>query len=827
MIAIVSPLAGWITPLENVPDPVFAERMLGDGIAIDPVEGRVLAPAAAVVSSVHPAGHAITLKLDTGPVLLIHIGLDTVALDGDGFTPTVRDGDHVAQGQTLIEFDLDLLARRARSLVTPVIVTNGDAFCVAVSAGEGRIDTGEPLLTLEAVAQAAIAQPVMHATASRSLRLLLAHGLHARPAARIANLAGEFDAQVEIVADDGRTASARSPVTILGLGLRHGGNVTIRGEGPQADKAVAAIAELLDSGMGELLPLAERHGAAAAPEPPQLPHELRGISAVAGMAIGAAWQVKQQEIAVPEEASDPQAEREALAAARARVEGELKAEAEGDDPGAAVAAAHLAMIGDPAMEEAAQRLIAEGKSAAFAWRDAVRQFAAPLRASGDRRFADRFDDLMDLERRILADLVGAHVESARPPKGAILLAETLYPSQLKKFAELGIAGIATAAGGATSHAAIIAAGLGLPMVVGLGSALLRVEDGTPLVLRGDTLVVASDASTLARAREEAEQRERIHEAARARADELAITADGQRIEVFANLGSVADATLAVAQGAEGCGLLRTEFLFLDRVAPPDEAEQCHAYQQIADALGERPLIVRTLDIGADKPAPWLPLEPEDNPALGLRGIRLQLAQTGLLQTQLRALLGVRTAGPLRIMLPMVSAVGELRDAKAILQSLAVEMNVSAPELGIMVETPAAALLAAILAEQAAFFSIGTNDLSQYALARDRTNPAVAAGLDGLDPAVLRLIDETIRGAGSRGRVTGVCGGLAAMAEAVPILVGLGITELSVPAGSVAEIKAVVRALDVARCRTLATEALSAPDAGTVRALAGLFLEQTA
>jgi phosphocarrier protein FPr/phosphocarrier protein len=426
---------------------------------------------------------------------------------------------------------------------------------------------------------------------------------------------------------------------------------------------------------------------------------------------------------------------------------------------------------------------------------------------------------------MLVELTGAPADSPQPPSGAILIGDTLYPSQLKAFAELGIAGVATAAGGATSHAAIIAAGLGVPMVVGLGEGLAAIEDGTPLILSGDRLAVAADAAVLARAKEEAAHREELLAAARGRAHEAATTVDGTRIEVFANLASVADASLAVALGAEGCGLLRTEFLFLDRDTAPGEAEQRDAYQQIADSLGERPLIVRTLDIGADKPAPWLPMEREDNPALGLRGIRLQLARPDLLETQLRALLGVRSAGPLRIMLPMVAQLAEIRETRAILGRLAEELGVDAPELGIMVETPAAALLAGTLAEEAAFFSIGTNDLSQYALARDRTNPAVASGLDGLDPAVLRLIEETVRGANAHGRVTGVCGALAALSEAVPILLGLGVTELSVPAAAIAETKAIVRSLDFGKCRALATEALAAPDAESVRALAGTILEQ--
>ena len=823
MITISSPLAGWVTPLDDVPDPVFAERMLGDGVAVDPVDGRVVAPGDGVVSTIHAAGHAVTLDLDAGPVLLIHVGLDTVGLGGEGFTPRVTDGQRVARGDVLIEFDLDLLARKARSVVTPVIVTNAEQFRVASCAANGPIEAGRPLFSVEAT-DAVPAADTVHATALRSLRLVLAHGLHARPAARIAKLAGDYDAQLEIVTEDGRAASARSPVAMLGLGVRHGDRLTLRGGGLQAEAAAAAIAELLDSGMGELRPLDD---AAVISAPAEMPAsgELRGVSAVPGVAIGPAWRLRQTEVAIQEQAADPEQERASLAAARSRLEAALQADAQGADPTASIAAAHLAMVEDPDLDEAAQRHIVAGKTAAFAWREAIRQFAAPLRALNDARFAERLDDLMDIERRILAELGGRPVDAPKPPENAIVVAETLYPSQLKSLADAGIAGIVTSAGGATSHAAIIASGLGLPLVVGLGPALDAVEDGATLILDGACVRIAADDAEVTEARRQIAAQAERREAARARAHEPTLTADGTRIEVFANLGSVADAEIAVAEGAEGCGLLRTEFLFLDRDLPPEENEQRAAYQAIADALGERPLIVRTLDIGADKPAPWLPMAAEDNPALGLGGIRLQLARRDLLETQFRALLGVRTTGPLKIMLPMVSTLVELGDARTVLDGLAAEMNVTAPELGIMIETPAAALMAETLAQEAAFFSIGTNDLSQYVLARDRTNPAVAAGLDALDPAVLRLIDATVRGGKGHGRVTGVCGGLAAMPEAVPVLLGLGVGELSVPAAAIAETKAIVRSLDLAKCRGLASEALAARDAEIVRALASRMLEQ--
>ncbi|GAA4770971.1 phosphoenolpyruvate--protein phosphotransferase [Stakelama sediminis] len=827
-VPIASPLAGWATPLDKVPDPVFSDRMLGDGIAIDPVEGQLTAPGNGVVTNIHPAGHAVTLTLDSGPVLLMHIGLDTVGLGGAGFSPLVTEGQRVAAGDTLIRFDLDQLARTARSLITPVIVTNGEAFRIVSRTGEGVVAPGAPLLTLEAVATGEPAK--YRATTSgpqieQTIALPLAQGLHARPAARIAKLASDFDADIALCAEGGHSASARSSVAMLGLALTHGASVSLRATGPDAGAAVNAIVALIESGMGELLPVGT---AVAQPRPvPALPDTLTGVVAAPGMAIGPAFRLNTEAIAVPETGENPAGETRKLEAAKAQVRAALETEAAGDGPQAEIAAAHGALLDDPTLDEAARSVIAAGKSAGFAWRQAIDRAARPLRSTGNKRFAERLDDLADLEHRVQVALLGEAAQPTRPPEGAILVAETLYPSQLMALADAGLSGIATAQGGATSHVAIIAAGLGLPLLAALGPALGLVEDGTDLILTDGTLHIAPGKVAIDRARAASAARAARRRAARARADESAVTTDGTRIEVVANLGSVADAQSAVSEGAEGCGLLRTEFLFLDRAAPPDEAEQRATYQQIADTLGERPLIVRTLDIGADKPAPWLPMADEENPALGLRGIRLQLARRDLLETQFRALLGVEARGRLRIMLPMVAAADELREAHALLHRLAGERGVSAPELGIMVETPAAALTAETLAREAVFFSIGSNDLSQYALARDRTNPAVAAGLDGLHPAVLRLIDATVRGGRAHDRWTGVCGGLAAVPEAVPILIGLGVTELSVPAAAVAEIKALIRTLDLNYCRTLAARALTATDAAAVRALVEPLLEQAA
>ena len=822
-LTIASPLAGWATALDSVPDPVFSGRMLGDGMAIEPTEGRLVAPGAGVIATLNPSAHAVTIDLDDGAQLLIHIGIDTVALGGKGFIAHAKEGQRVAAGDLLIEFDLDFLARHVKSLITPVIVTSGGGIR---SAADRLVAAGDALFTIDGknAAQGPVETP---ASALRTLRLPLKHGLHARPAARIADLAKSFDATVELRTPEGKTASALSPVAMLALTLGHGAELIVAAGGAQAEEAATAIADLIASGMGELEPVtgdASAPAASVADVPQDAPTgPVRGVTAAPGFVLAKSFHFGEAPAPKLRETSrGADEERAALDAARVTVRNHLLPRSTGNDAAAQVAQAHLAFLDDPALLAEAKRAILAGSPADKAWIEAGRGFAAALASAGDR-FAERIDDLRDVERQILGALHGEALER-KVPNGAILIAREILPSELMALGDAGIAGICTAEGGPTSHAAIIAASMGIPMLTALGRGIELVADGTPLILDATdgSVVVAPSAAEQKAAKADQKRREESRAEARTRLAEPAVTRDDRHIEVFANLGSVADAVKAVKEGAEGCGLLRTEFLFLDRPSAPDEAEQRATYQGVADALDGRPLIVRTLDIGADKPAPYLPMPAEENPALGVRGLRLGLARPELLATQFRALIGVK-ANDLKIMLPMVASADELLKARAILDREAKAMGQPAPPLGIMVETPAAALIAETLAKDAAFFSIGSNDLSQYALAMDRTNAGTAAGLDALHPAVLRLIRATVDGGKTNDRWTGVCGGVAADPLAVPILVGLGVTELSVPPAAVAEIKQMVRQVDAASAAELAARACDAPDAFAVRALVRSYM----
>jgi phosphoenolpyruvate-protein phosphotransferase len=817
--AILAPLAGWSAPLSEIPDAVFAKAMLGEGAAIDPLSCELRAPCDGEVISIAAARHAVALRTAAGAEILLHVGVDTVGLGGEGFELQVRKGDRVRAGDVLLTFDLDAVARRAPSLMTPVIVTNGERFRVLPAQLGREVRPGDLLFELEEIgapsagASVAGSAPVV----SETVVVAHAHGIHARPAALIARLAKSLPYELEIRAR-GRGASARSAVALMSLGIRGGDELVIVGFEPAAAAGVAAVAKVIR----EL----EHVAPAPAPAPaasalPAEPGKLRGVVASRGFALGSAFYLQHIDVEVAEFGTGFDAENTAFDRARDEVRARLTRVAAGAAPAVRdILSAHLEILDDPQLTQDARAAIGQGKSAGFAWRAALRVSVAALQSTGDARIGERVDDLRDLEQQVLVALGAASVVATGVPDGSILLARDLAPSQFIDLDTKKLAGIVLAAGGPTSHVAILAAAAGVPMLVAAGPALLEIAAGTRLVLDAEqgTLRVDPAADELAAAQQQLAQRRERRAREQAAAQRDCHLASGERIEVFANLtGSLADAQQAVEQGAEGCGLLRTEFLFLDRAQAPTEDEQLRCYQEVARVLGQRPLIIRTMDIGGDKPIPYLPLPPEDNPALGLRGIRTSLWRPDLFEAQLRALLRVTPAGQCRILLPMITEPGEIHAVRALLEKLAAGQP--RPQLGAMIETPASALLADAIAAATDFLSIGTNDLTQYTLAMDRGNAELAARVDGLHPAVLALIAR-VGAAGERhGKLVAVCGGLASDPVAAPILLGLGVRELSVVPSLIPALKARLSGLTLAACRDLATRALALESADAVRQLA--------
>jgi phosphocarrier protein FPr/phosphocarrier protein len=813
--------------------------MMGDGVAIDPTAGQVLAPCDARVLSIHRARHAITLQAANGAELLIHIGLETVALNGKGFEVLVEAGQEVRCGDRLIEFDLDAISRGALSLITPMVVVNSADFELTRQVSGALVGFGDPILEVrpKGAAKAAAGTTTGQGEARRSITVPLEHGIHARPAARIVDALKGVDAEVVLI-KGGLRASARSVVALMGLAVRLGDDIAVAATGPEAEAAVAKLCSLIEGGMGEAAD-PHRSEAAAPAAPPQPlspsasfgPPTARGVKAAPGLAIGRAVYLNGPEPVIVENGAGEATERGRLTGALNKVRAALNtaigaAEAAKDQQRTDILTAHLAVLDDPDLVDAALDGVARGRSAEAAWRDALATPAEALKATQDPRLAERVADLLDLQRRVIRVLSGAPELTAVLAPGTIVLAEELLPSDLMGLDASALAGVCMAAGGPTSHVAILAAAQGVPMVVAAGPDVLSVQEGATLILDADAaaLWVSPSAEALAAAQVSLADRRQRRAAARAAAHEACRMADGTRIEVYANVGSVADAAAALAIGAEGTGLVRTEFLFLERQTPPDEDEQLEQYQGVATALDGRPVIIRTLDVGGDKAAPYLPLPAEENPALGVRGVRVSLWRPELMRSQLRAILRVKPFGQCKIMLPMVADLDEVRAVRVVLdeeaKSLGIEGRV---ELGVMVETPAAAISADILAREVDFLSVGTNDLTQYVLAMDRGNAQLAARIDALHPAVLRMIDQTCKGARKHGRWVGVCGGLASDPLGAAILIGLGVTELSATVAAVPEIKAQARRLTLVQCQDLAERVLQLSSPQAVRAMAAAEL----
>jgi phosphocarrier protein FPr/phosphocarrier protein len=810
-------MKGWVAPLDEVPDPVFAERILGDGLAIDPTGATVHAPCDAVVASV--ARHALTLRAGNGAEILIHVGLETVALHGQGFVTHVREGQAVHTGDPLLTFDLDFLATKAKSLISPVVITNGDAFAIIRRNTDRETALGEFLMELRPLAAQTTSLSSLGA-AARDVVVRLAHGIHARPAAQISAAAKRFGCEIELSVR-GRRVNAKSIAALMSLGVRKDETVTIVGRGSDAADAVVALGDLIDHGIEEAPETPPPPAPVAAPTADLPPNALRGVCGSPGLVIGRALQLRATEFAVVEQGKGVAHETAALGDALTQVRLRLdRLAAGGNRQRREILSAHLALLDDPELMRQVHAAIEDGKSAAFAWREAIRGYAEAFRAIDDARMRERVGDLVDLERQVAAALCGDAGLGARAlPPDTILIADELLPSELAAAGP--IAGFATAAGGPTSHVAILAAGMNVPALMSLGRDALDIADGTVLFLDAEAalLHIDPDAALLERARAAIAQRAAGESAARAHAHEDCRMADGTRIAVLANLGAGADeAAAAIAAGAEGCGLLRTEFLFMDRETPPSEDEQAAAYQAIASTLRALPFKIRTFDIGGDKPVPYLALPAEDNPALGLRGIRAALWRSDLLKTQLAAILRV-TPAP-RIMLPMVASLSELSDVRAILASLHAP---AATQLGVMIETPASAVLAGQFAHEADFFSIGTNDLTQYTLAMDRGHAQLAPQIDAFHPAVLALIAQAAAGAAAHDKPVAVCGGLAGDPLAAAVLIGLGVRELSMPASAIARVKSAVRTLTLEQCRTAAAEALQKSSPQEARAVAAKYL----
>lgn len=838
-LVLHAPLSGVYVAIANIPDPVFAEKMVGDGCAIDPTCNLLVAPFDGIVTQLHDAKHAIAITHASGIEVLLHIGLDSVALKGQGFKTKVALNQKVSTGEPLIEFDADYIATHAQALMTEIIITNSDLVEQFEFTKATLISQGEHLFTMTLAGAVATTEVVAGDASTESATVILPNpqGLHARPAAVLVEAVKKSGCQVTLAKSD-KTAKANSVVSLMGLGTKRADHLLLTVIGSNAAKHLANIKAAIDAGLGETFePLTEAEQAApsaaavieVAPETPLIgvketvAGQIAGVAAAPGLAIGEAFWLQTELPDYPTTATDSAAEAKRLKAAITESDRQLEAliSTNAGTSQAEIFTAHRGMLTDDELIQAALAALQNGASSEAAFAQAIDAQVNILTATNDPLLAGRAADLHDLESRVLKNLLGVAINLSYPDN-CVVVAKDLTPSVTASLDTEKVLGFVTEVGGASSHSAIIARALGLPAIAGLGTDIRTIKAGDKLMIDGQAGTIRINPSN--------EQIEHLQTAKKARQAKLtqaeqdaplpASLKDGRHIEVMANIATASDAAKGLSKSADGSGLLRTEFLFQDRQSAPTEDEQLASYREILAAMPGKPIIIRTLDVGGDKPLSYLPLPAEENPFLGERGIRIGLNRPSILRTQVRAILRAHGEfGNAKIMFPMIARLEELVAAKAVVQEEADNLGIKACDVGIMIEVPSAAMIADQLAEHAEFFSVGSNDLTQYVLAMDRGHPKMAAFADGLEPAVLRMIAQAVKGAQKHGRWVGVCGGIASDPEAVPVLIGLGVTELSCSVPVIPEIRAIVRQLDEATCTQVANAALNATDAKAVRALA--------
>lgn len=655
------------------------------------------------------------------------------------------------------------------------------------------------------------------------------NGIHARPAAKIVSLAADFSADLTICVNN-RTASAKSMSQIALLNAKQGDEAVFFADGNDANALLDALQGLAAEHFGDIT-TAQTPQSAPSSHNTDLPAAvIAGLSASGGFAVGKTHHFDHHIPTVtPEPITDSEAEIIRLDAAIQEAVSNLRDQVQqmntsGHESESAIFEAHRLMLLDSAIQQPAyEKIRSEKVNAPYAWWMSVEALADAYRRTERELVQQRAQDVLDAGARVLRILLPTQAQSKPLPAGVILVAHDLTPSDTAQLNPLNVRGIATVYGGTTSHTAIIARSMGIPAVVGVGAALLELAEDETIALDGDRgwVYTAPSTSQIATFHAEIEARTAKQRTLIAASRQPAITTDQRQIDVAANVGAPADCEPLIEQGAEGVGLFRTELLFMGRDAAPTEEEQIAAYTAAAQHLNGHPVIIRTLDIGGDKPVRYLPTVPEDNPFLGYRGVRYWLGNPDLAQTQLRAICRASADHNLKLMFPMIGTVDEFIAARALLREVQASLYAKGiaydhqMEVGIMIEVPSAVLGADQLARLVDFASIGTNDLTQYLMAADRGNPQVASLANPFQPGVLRAIQTAVAALHAAGKWVGMCGEMAGNPLATRLLIGMGLDELSMSAPSIPQVKALIRKTSYAEAQTIAQTALTLATADEV------------
>lgn len=650
-------------------------------------------------------------------------------------------------------------------------------------------------------------------------------GMHARPASILAEEAAKYtDTDIRIRNND-RSASAKSMASLLAMGAGEGDALTVSAQGPKAEKAVKILAEMIREGLdhdeGQENASYNPLTVLSAMEDVGCRMTITGSAASPGITLAPAFRLHAEKIKYEEYAENPEEESSVFSSAlhgAAHQLDELIANLQTSAPNeAAILQAQKGLLQDELILQESKTFIKSGKTAAWSFHQAIEQQIESLQKVDNERIKARIADLVDVRNRVLALMVSAAATTDFPQSEFILLAKELTPSQTAGLHGLKVLGICTELGGPNSHMAILARALGIPAVVGLGDGVLdNVANGELVIVdpQASSIYIEPDEVAQQLGREKIAQWEKIRKEEGAQKHKVATTKDGHHIDVVCNIAKPEDAALVLENGGEGVGLLRTEFLFESSASEPTVEDQVESLTSIVGELGARQLIIRTADIGGDKPVSWLHIPHEDNPFLGMRGIRLSFKHEEMFRRQLEAI--YRTAmlqqkqegaTGIHIMFPMIGRMSEWERASEMAESVREQLNAPKLPLGIMIEVPSAVMIAEELAKEVDFFSIGSNDLTQYTLAIDRGHPDLCCEADSYHPALVRMIRMTVTAAKKHGKWVGVCGNAAANPNLAALLVGLGVTELSVSPTNVAAVKNIIRAVNYTKLQEKAERAL--------------------
>jgi len=774
---------------------------------------------------------------------------------GDDYTDLVRicaaplvEGAVAAAVQIGIGANIDTVAAEAMDALLPKQQQLG----VAPVRAPADATPGAPT-------ENATVSPSAHTTPAadgHTFEILTQHGLHARPAAKFVETCSRYKAEIMVrnLTKESEFVNAASLNRIALLSVTYGDTIEVVAKGPESDQAIMGISDLVAENFGEPVapPETRRSGggakrtktaapaSTAAKTPSSSDGSARRPTGISeGWAVGPLFRIETSEPELPDHAAaDAEYELELFDAARDRVRSRMQKQvhslgARGAAGEAEILEAHQLILDDPEVLQAVVRSVGEsGNNAARAYADTMQELAQAYASNPDPYLAQRAIDIHDVRRALLRELLEEDAGTgAAPDNPVILCARELTPSDTAQLDPERILGIITELGGPTSHAAILARALGIPAVAGVTTESSGRAESAAIDGRTGTVIFDPDENTQQEFRAKRETWLSRRQDLRQRSGEAAYTIDERLVTVQANIGDLAGANHVHPNGAEGVGLLRTEFMFLSRRTAPTEDDQTKMLTKMFNAVGNRPITVRTLDVGGDKDLAYIRLPEEDNPFLGLRGIRLCLKERALFKEHLRAILRASVGHRVSLMLPMVARIEEIEASRALLEEAASELRTEGidfgelPALGIMIETPAAVLQAKQMAKHAAFFSIGTNDLTQYIMAAERGAEHLVDVADPMHPAVLTAIAQCVAAADEAGIQLSVCGEAAAAPDTAVLLLGLGVCKLSMNPSAVPVLKDLVRHTTYAAVNDLAKRALACADAADVRRVVQDYLNE--